>query len=576
MNNILRMNDIKIINIPQKRQKLNRLDFNDPIIKERKNEQETMEFFLKKGIVDNNFLEHANYMNIKNVWLNEPCFIVGAGPALKEFIAEVGFDFLNGKHTIGINHVIEDYDKFEWFFFLDKRFLERTTYNINNYKGRIFAQATTGLKTADNITVFFCQGNKPTLFIEKGLYNGNLSGLSALNLALITGANPIYLLGFGEGKSSSFKSYHYKNNYTGEVKTDKVYQKFIRVKKQYSAFSEYADRIIHVTEGNDIKDFKKMRIEEFKRKFKLNKPVAIKTIPRICHLSFSDRIEDHADITREIINKGFGDHYLYDVNKGNVPNADLYIFEHFISTKIKADNFQYKHKAIDIVHTTNCIPVGNWKKIIVLTEAWKKYLNQHGINNNINVITGGINLDDYKDINPDYNNQIFGRITRWSPGKIHPEWNKIVGEILTEIQESKCLIYTQLDNVDQRPPLKHERMIYDKSVKIDDFKGNYLKNLSIYVHANGSFKETMSHAVIEAMATGLPIIYLSEPAIDEIMGNAGIKCANIQEVKKNIILLLKDKGKKEYYGALSKERSQKFHVNNFLNGMNKIIKECLN
>ncbi|MGE5810397.1 MAG: hypothetical protein ACM339_02775, partial [Ignavibacteria bacterium] len=119
MNNILRMNDIKIINIPQKRQKLNRLDFNDPIIKERKNEQETIEFFLKKGIIDNNILEHPNYMNIKNVWLNEPCFIVGAGPALKEFIAEVGFDFLNGKHTIGINHVIEDYDKFEWFFFLD-------------------------------------------------------------------------------------------------------------------------------------------------------------------------------------------------------------------------------------------------------------------------------------------------------------------------------------------------------------------------------------------------------------------------------------------------------------------------
>lgn len=573
---MLKTRDLIIESKSPKKQILNKIDFNTPEVKERMNERETIDFLLKKGFGDNNYLEHQNYQNIKNCWNGVPCFVIGGGPALKDFINHVGLDFLNNRHTIGINHVIEDYDKFEWFFFLDKRFLEKTKYNMANYKGRIFAQATTGLKTNGNTTIFFCQSHKPTLHIENGLYNGNLSGLSSLNLALITGANPIYLIGFGEGKGSSEKSYHYKPDYTGEVKTQKVYNKFQNVKNQYKAFTEFANRIVHVTEGNDIPYFKKMRIAEFKTRFNLNKEkIIIKQIPQIAHLSFSDDINLHADITRAVINNCYGDHRLYNINSGNVPNADLYIYEHFISTKIKADSFPYKHKAIDIVHTTNCIPTGNWKKIVVLTEAWKKYLNQHNITNNIEVIKGGIDIDQYKHITPDYNALVFGRITRWSQGKIHPEWNRIVSEILSEFHESKCLIYTQLDSVLNRAPLKHDRMVYDKSCQITDFKGEFLKNLSIYVHANGTFKETMSHAVIEAMATGLPIVYLAEPAVDEILGDSAIRCQNIQEVKSNIIALLKDKEKRVHYGQLAKEKSNQYHVNNFVNGMNRIIKECI-
>jgi glycosyltransferase involved in cell wall biosynthesis len=540
--------------------------------------------WIEQGAIRNNtHLIERDYRGIKNAWNNEPCFIVACGPALKEFISEMGFDFLNGRHTIGINHIIEDYDLFEWFLFLDQRFLVKTTYDMQKFKGKIFAQNKCNLYHGGNVVLFKVNSKRPSENIEDGLFNGNLSGITALNLALISGANPIYMLGYGEGSGSNFNSYHYKDNYTGETKDKKTYDKFQTVKLQYQPFAKYANKIIHVTNGNDIPWFKKMRINQFKNKFNYvpseknnNSLSIIPRLPNIVHLSFSNNTNDHADITRAILNNGYGNHSIINVNQENIPNADFYIYEHFLSTKIKEKEFQYKSKAIDIVHTVNCIPTGEWKKIICLTDCWKKHLTSHNVDaNKMIVVNGGINIDEYKNILPDYSKKIFGRITRYSPGKIHPEWNMIVKEILDKYDDSKCLLYTHLDNVGDRQPLKHERMIYNKTIEISDFKGGALKQLSIYVHANGSFKETMSHAVIEAMATGLPIIYLNEPAVKEIVGGCGIECQNIQEVKAAIIQLLNSQEDREKYGALAKKRSLLYNVNNFVAKINDIVKENL-
>jgi glycosyltransferase involved in cell wall biosynthesis len=548
----------------------------------RMGKKQTWDFFHEQGWIDSNYLELNKTKFIQDCWKDEPCYIIGAGPPLKTFIDLNGWDFFNGKHTIGINHIVEDYDRLEWHFFLDRRFINKTVYvdgsNFSEkmikfskkFKGHIFAQNNTGMKPCENVTLFKCRLDRPGLTFNEGLFSSNFSGLASLNLALITGANPIYLMGFGMGLKATPENYHHKKNYTGATKNDSRFKKYVNVQRYFNKFKAYKDKIIHVTNGNDIPLFKKMPIKKMDHEFKV-----IDRKSRIAHLSFTNNFDKMGDISREIINKCIGRHSLHNIKSGRIPVADLYIFEHFLSTDMESKRFPYKHKTIDLVHTVNCIPTTGFKKVVTITESWQKRLLKYGIKSNM--IKGGIDLKPYENIIPDYNKKVFGRITRWSPSKIPPQWNQIVKEILEEIPESKCLFYTHLDNTGNRKPLQHERMIYDKTVEINMFKGDYLKNMSVYVHANGSFKETMSHAVIEAMATGLPIVYKSEGTgvIKEVVGNAGVACKTIQDVKTAVIELLNNKGMREALGGEAKLQARKWNIDNTVKKWDKLIRECL-
>ena len=262
---------------------------------------------------------------------------------------------------------------------------------------------------------------------------------------------------------------------------------------------------------------------------------------------------------------------MHNFNHG-IPQADLYITEHFISTNKFIQNFPYKNKTINIVHSMNCVPLGNWKYNIALTNAWARWLRNKGVDN-IKIIYGGIDLKPYENINIS-DKKVFGRITRWSPGKIPFWWNRLVNDILKYDENIKCLMF--VNNIHKsRQMMNHKRMIYDQTCKINDFKGDWLKRLRLYVHANGNFVETMSHAVIEAMATGLPIIYLREPAVTEVVGNAGVGVLSESELREVIIKFLYDDELVDAYSKLAKNRAKVFDINKTIEEFDKIIKECV-
>ena len=159
--------------------------------------------------------KNGSFDNIKDAWKGQPCFVVGASINLR------GFDLkkLEGFHSIGINHMIEYYDGFEWFIFLDNRFLNKTSYDINKFKGKIFTSNRCRLLPNSLDWVRFKPkpfNSHPDEDIRRGLFNGSLTGLCALNLAIISGASPIYLLGCDTPKmETSHMDYHYQKNYTG-------------------------------------------------------------------------------------------------------------------------------------------------------------------------------------------------------------------------------------------------------------------------------------------------------------------------------------------------------------------------
>lgn len=295
--------------------------------------------------------------------------------------------------------------------------------------------------------------------------------------------------------------------------------------------------------------------------------------PKIVHLSFSSDPNIHFEYMRIILKECYGNHTLHTF-EDYPKDADLYITEHFMSTKKKVLAFPYKKKCINVIHSMNCIPKGGFRKNIVHTNYWKKYVSEKGVKN-IEVIPGGVNLKPYENTYPDYSKKIFGRLTRWNAVKIPIWWNDMVKEILDEDEESKCLMYIDIKSK-QREFLKHDRMEYNQECKMTDFKGKYLKNLSIYVHANGTFKEILSNALLEAMATGLPVVYKDELSLRDIVGDAGVCVKNKHELKYIIKKLLNNEVLRESYGFLSKERSKIFDVQKTVEGYNRIIKECLN
>jgi glycosyltransferase involved in cell wall biosynthesis len=540
-----------------------------------KDQAETWRILIEKGLLDGESL-FREYSGVDNCFLGESLYIIGAGPPLKPFIEKIGWDFLEGKNTISINHVIEDWDRAKWHFFLDIRFKQITTYNLDDFKGTIFAQCTTGMKPSERVKLFYCKNDFPGRRFKDGLYSPGFSGLAALNLAILTGADPIYLIGFGNGETGNSQGYHYKEDYTGEIKEKERFDKFCRVYKLFEKFKEYSHRVVHVTDGDDIPTFKnKVKIDEFKKEIEKRKSIEISQRPRIIHYSFTEDINKHAEITRHIVNEGIGRHFLLDIKSGNVPPADLYILEHFLSTDKYINAFPFPEKAIDIIHTVNCIPRKPFKKVVALTESWKSHLKKYFVQN-IEMIHGGIDLEPYNNIVPS-NNKAIGRITRWSPGKIHPEWNKTIKGILDSVEGANAIIYTHLDQADSRPPLYDIRIDYNSGCQIDMFKGNFLKRLSVYIHMNGSFKETLSFGIIEAMATGLPIIYLTEKTgvIEEVTGPAGLRCETPEEVKQKTILLLNDKKMRKEYSLKAKEQAKKFDKNIMLEKFDNLILECL-
>lgn len=550
---------------------------NDQVISTR-NINKTWETYMNNGWLDGKPYQPGPFNDIKDVWKGKPAFIVGSGPDLKVFIKYIGWGFLNGKNAIGINHVIESYDRFKWFIFLDRRFLKKTTYNLDNFKGRIFAQNNTGISSRfKNVVRYRCQSNSPTKDITKGLYSNRFSGLVALNLAIIAGANPIFLIGFGMGKDGNENDFHFRKKYQGVgTRPKQQFQKYLRVYNHFNKFKKWFPAIIHVTAGKPlVPAMKKMNFQAFKKKF----AILVKQIninknlqPKIAHLSFSKDINVHADITRGIINNCFGKHSIHTF-KNYPKDADLYITEHFLSTNKAVNNFPYKDKTINIVHSMGCLPQGNFICNVALTNAWQRFLIRNRVRN-IRVIHGGIDLKPYENIKPNFESKTFGRITRWSPGKIPYWWNETIKQILNENKDVKCLMF--INNIHGgRKLLNYDRMKYNKECKIIDFKGKFLKKLSIYVHANGTFKETMSHAVIEAMACGLPVVYLKEPAVNEVVGNAGIGVNNAFELKNMVIKLLNDNSLQQSYFKLSKNRAKFFDINKTIAAFDKLIKEIV-
>lgn len=211
--------------------------------------------------------ELGPYDGVDGAWKGEPCFVVGASPGLRNAMQE-GFklSMLDGFHSIGVNHVVEDYHNFEWLFFLDKRFVDLCKLDLwKEYKGRMFAHVKTRLKPSNRVTIIYTQDDGPSENIVQGLYSFVASGLTAINLALVSGANPIYLIGLDTGGQwDRSAGTHYKGGYTGEAigGNDPLAKFKRRVPELLLKYAQWADRFRNVDLKGNITVFPKISVRD--------------------------------------------------------------------------------------------------------------------------------------------------------------------------------------------------------------------------------------------------------------------------------------------------------------------------
>lgn len=148
-------------------------------------------------------------------WSGQRCFIVGGGPSLK------GFDFgrLKGEKVIAINKSFYDVPFADIVFGMDRPFLDWVMMGKLGENYRLGFKAFEGMKLWLDLSGYrYPPGiySLPsageigwTKTLGDGLFHGQSSGYGALNLAMVLGADPIYLLGYDCSKGpAGEKNYH--------------------------------------------------------------------------------------------------------------------------------------------------------------------------------------------------------------------------------------------------------------------------------------------------------------------------------------------------------------------------------
>ena len=159
------------------------------------------------------------------LWDGQPCYIIGGGPSLRGF----PFDSLSGEFVLGCNAAfLLGADVVPITVFGDASFLVKHREQLVAYVSEGGMVVTNSGRLKKSIPVWLRSMKK----VLKGLsldglgWNGN-TGASAINLALLLGANPIYLLGYDMGLDEKGRT-NYHDAYRAHKVHPSTYPRFLK------------------------------------------------------------------------------------------------------------------------------------------------------------------------------------------------------------------------------------------------------------------------------------------------------------------------------------------------------------
>jgi len=192
-------------------------------------------------------------------WEGEDVFVIGGGNSLKGF----DWNLLENECTIGCNSAFTLGEKVcKICIFGDYKWFNKFKSEIQSYKGILFTNSSQLRNTRLNWLWTMPRKGKGLGATTLG-WNSN-TGAAAINLALILGAQRIFLLGFDMHLSKEGKS-NWHNKLIGKQKAV-VYKKFIKAftKVSIDLKNVFPGRdIINITDDSDLDIFPKVGCKEF-------------------------------------------------------------------------------------------------------------------------------------------------------------------------------------------------------------------------------------------------------------------------------------------------------------------------
>jgi glycosyltransferase involved in cell wall biosynthesis len=223
------------------------------------------------------------------------------------------------------------------------------------------------------------------------------------------------------------------------------------------------------------------------------------------------------------------------------------------------------------VHSTgSCFPAVCSDKVVVLSTAEKNRMKIHGKDSII--IPCAIDLNYYNN-EIDYSKKTYGRITRYSPGKVHHRYNNVVDYIKSVYPDSQSYMITKTG-------LKNPNIEYIETIESKDNEGKAkeLSKMSMFTDYHGIFIETFSISLLEGMAAGMCIVLYSiapQASMIEVLGNSGVVCNTEKMFMDTIIKYLPDRDFKKEYGLKARARAKEFSIEKMVASYNKLFQEVL-
>lgn len=231
--------------------------------------QDCWEWFQEIGWIDTTQWRVKDYSSLNNCLKDKPIAVIGSSITAKD----LDFMAVRKIKTLAVNHAIEKFPLADMLLFQDMRFLRKTAFNLDAYKGYIFCSNTNpyGRKQPDKKNICYFKpiqsGQNPSTDINRGVYTRKSSGVCALNVALIMGCNPVYLIGMDTPKdfNENYKDgeqLHIMKNYGGAPNTKQALDDYTNIAKAlFSKFAVYGPKIINVCENGHLDFFNSISMD---------------------------------------------------------------------------------------------------------------------------------------------------------------------------------------------------------------------------------------------------------------------------------------------------------------------------
>jgi len=245
---------------------------------------------------------------------------------------------------------------------------------------------------------------------------------------------------------------------------------------------------------------------------------------------------------------------------------------HFIDENIRHQSWFNKLMAKILVWQAN-----NASIITTISNNTKKDLIKMGVNKKIVVISGGVDLDEFKPVKNKNNKKfIISHVSRISPEKGQDFTIKCFEKLPKNIR-NKCelRIIGYVSDKNYYESLKKEGIKY--FTNISDSEYSKLLSESNLVVFPTFMNEGFGIVILESLACGVPVIASDQPAIREAGGNVCqyFEQGNDSELMKKIIKIYKDKKLRQKLSTDGLKWVKKFSWNNIYKEYKKLYLEML-